>query len=78
MSYKYFENKECEFYPCHQRVKNFSCLFCYCPIYHKENCGGDFTTTQGVKDCTNCTFPHEKSNYDKITEKINIKNNKFL
>lgn len=77
MSYKYFENKECPFYPCHIGVKDFSCLFCYCPLYGKEDCGGNFIINEGVKDCTNCTFPHEKSNYDKIVGKINIKNEKI-
>jgi len=29
--FKYFENKECEFYPCH--IEGQNCLFCYCPLY---------------------------------------------
>lgn len=74
MSYKYFENKECEYFPCHKGANsdNFNCLFCYCPLYALgEECGGNKTYLEnGVKDCSNCTFPHNKDNYNKIMEKL--------
>ena len=74
MSYKYFENKECEYFPCHNGANsdNFNCLFCYCPLYALgEECGGNTTYLEnGVKDCSNCTFPHNKDNYNKIMEKL--------
>ena len=74
MSYKYFENKECEYFPCHKGANsdNFNCLFCYCPLYALgEECGGNTTYLEnGVKDCRNCTFPHNKDNYNKIMEKL--------
>ena len=74
MSYKYFENKECEYFPCHKGANsdNFNCLFCYCPLYALgEECGGNITYLEnGVKDCSNCTFPHNKDNYNKIMEKL--------
>ena len=74
MSYKYFENKECEYFPCHKGADsdNFNCLFCYCPLYALgEECGGNTTYLEnGVKDCSNCTFPHNKDNYNKIMEKL--------
>ena len=74
MSYKYFENKECEYFPCHKGANpdNFNCLFCYCPLYALgEECGGNTTYLEnGVKDCSNCTFPHNKDNYNKIMEKL--------
>ena len=33
--YAYFQNKECEFFPCHKLPENgfHNCLFCYCPLY---------------------------------------------
>ena len=74
MSYKYFENKECEYFPCHKGANpdNFNCLFCYWPLYALgEECGGNTTYLEnGVKDCSNCTFPHNKDNYNKIMEKL--------
>lgn len=74
MSYKYFENKECEYFPCHKGANsdNFNCLFCFCPLYALgEECGGNTTYLEnGVKDCSNCTFPHNKDNYNKIMEKL--------
>ena len=74
MSYRYFQNKDCEYFPCHQGAKeeNFNCLFCYCPLYALgDRCGGNFTYTEnGIKDCSRCLFPHRKENYDKIMEKL--------
>ena len=33
--YDFFQNRECEYFPCHQGAdpETFSCLFCYCPLY---------------------------------------------
>ena len=34
-SYRFFQNKSCEYFPCHE-IKDsgdFNCLFCYCPLY---------------------------------------------
>lgn len=71
MSYKFFENKECEYYPCHKGLKEINCLLCYCPLYRTENCGGNFRILEnGVKDCSGCTFPHIKDNYEKVIERI--------
>ncbi|MCI6153267.1 cysteine-rich small domain-containing protein [Fusobacterium perfoetens] len=75
-NYKFFQNKECEYFPCH-KIKNFSekfnCLFCYCPLYSLgENCGGNFKyTEQGIKDCSNCILPHIKGiGYEHIQKNI--------
>lgn len=69
-NYAFFQNKECEYFPCHRNVDpyNFNCLFCYCPLYALgDRCGGKFTyTEQGIKDCSNCTRPHEKDKYEDI------------
>ena len=31
-SYRFFANKDCKYYPCHQGLEAFNCLFCYCPF----------------------------------------------
>ena len=68
---RFFANTACPYYPCHSGTEEFSCLFCYCPLYALgEKCGGNFTyTTDGIKDCSNCLIPHKKENYTLITEK---------
>ncbi|MBQ3030427.1 MAG: metal-binding protein, partial [Agathobacter sp.] len=38
-SYRYFENRECQYYPCHA-MEHMNCLFCYCPFNHMEQCPG--------------------------------------
>lgn len=69
-SYRYFENRECQYFPCHKGIQEFNCLFCYCPLYHKEKCPGNPTYIEKVgwtiKVCTNCTFPHRPENYDVV------------
>lgn len=68
--YAYFCNRECEYFPCHatDTPENFNCLFCFCPLYVLgDTCGGDFSyLPNGVKDCSRCTFPHQRENYDQI------------
>ena len=67
-SYKYFENRECKYYPCHSDMQNVNCLFCYCPLYNLEACLGEYRFIESngrrIKECTNCTFPHEAENYE--------------
>lgn len=87
MSFKFFANKDCEFYPCHKSYKscnsgkteNFNCLFCYCPLYHFAECGGNpsFVERRGkdggtklIKDCSDCVFPHVAENYDKVIQRL--------
>ena len=69
-NYNFFQNKECEYFPCHKGAdgETFSCLFCYCPLYALgDRCGGNFTYTEdGMKDCSGCLRPHKQENYDKI------------
>ncbi len=72
--YDFFQNKQCEYFPCHKGVAeaDFSCLFCYCPLYALgENCGGCFTYTEsGIKDCSGCTRPHRREQYAEILEQM--------
>lgn len=37
-SYRFFQNKECEYFPCHktENEEEFNCLFCYCPLYREK------------------------------------------
>ena len=73
-NYDFFQNKECEYFPCHPNAdpENFSCLFCYCPLYCLgDKCGGQFTyLDNGIKDCTNCLRPHKRENYDSIQKQM--------
>ena len=72
--YSFFQNKECEYFPCHNGVDEqfFNCLFCYCPLYMLgKDCGGNpIYTEQGIKDCSNCQIPHDSRNYGMITGKF--------
>lgn len=69
-SYRFFENKECQYFPCHKGLDDFNCLFCYCPLYLRENCPGKprYIERDGrtIKDCTDCNFPHRPDSYDAL------------
>ena len=73
-SYRYFENRDCKYYPCHEGTEELNCLFCYCPLYHMDNCPGNPTykvrNERTVKLCSACTFPHRAENYERIIELI--------
>ena len=68
--YSFFQNRDCEFFPCHTGVpeEEFNCLFCYCPLYALgETCGGNFVYLEnGIKSCMSCSFPHVKGNYEAV------------
>ena len=68
--YKFFQNRQCEYFPCHQGVDeaDFNCLFCYCPLYALgRKCGGDcYYNAKGNKVCADCTFPHQRANYSRV------------
>ena len=80
-NYGYFKNTECKYFPCHGGVDDFNCLFCYCPLYHLENCPGNpvYKEKEGdlVKVCTNCIFPHQSMNYDTVIGILKNKTNKI-
>jgi len=68
----FFENRECQHYPCHD-ADRINCILCYCPLYHKLDCGGTFDLfyrKEGgyIKDCSLCTFPHKEENYQKVLD----------
>lgn len=70
----FFQNKDCEFFPCHPGADpaSFSCLFCYCPLYALgDRCGGSYVYTEaGIKDCSGCLKPHIRSNYGTVCSKV--------
>ncbi len=69
-SYRYFENRACQYYPCHKGSEHINCLFCYCPLYYLTHCPGNYryieVNGKSIKECTDCTFPHEAESYDTI------------
>ena len=73
-SYKFFANRECKYYPCHEGLEELNCLFCFCPMYFLERCPGrpswiEVPGEEGpgkIKDCSGCTYPHEPGNYEAI------------
>ena len=71
-SHRFFENRECQYFPCHKGLTELNCLFCYCPMYRMEQCPGNlqYVEVRGriIKACTDCTFPHKLENYDRIIQ----------
>ena len=70
-SYRFFENKDCKYFPCHKGLADFNCLFCYCPLYTLgSKSGGNFRYPEnGVKDCSDCLLPHGRGSYSYIKSK---------
>ncbi len=72
-NFKFNQNRDCEYFPCHKGVpeEEFNCLFCYCPLFMlQDECGGNYGTGYGVKDCSGCTKPHDKNGYEFIRERM--------
>jgi len=62
-SSRFFQNKECEYFPCHKDVaiEHFNCLFCFCPWFY--HCGN---LKSNICKCEDCNLPHIRNNYDMI------------
>lgn len=71
-SYKYYKNLDCKYFPCHrvETTEIFNCMFCYCPLYFLDECGGNYKLSFHIKDCTDCTIPHLDKGYEYINNKI--------
>ncbi len=71
-SFRFFRNTACKYFPCHdvKDSNDFNCLFCYCPLYLMEDCGGNPKWNKNVKDCSDCLLPHRPKGYDYINSKI--------
>ena len=74
--YKFNQNSNCEFFPCHKvkQKETFNCLFCFCPLYTLgTDCGGHYTYLEnGIKDCSACTLVHSKAGYDHVMSKMTL------
>jgi len=74
-NYKWFENTECKYYPCHD-IKRINCKFCFCPLYHMKDCGGNYSWIKNhgklYKDCSKCTLPHTPEGHDMIVAKLSV------
>lgn len=71
-SHKYFRNDACQYFPCHKVEDDtaFNCLFCFCPLYLLDDCGGDFVLRGGIKDCTGCARPHGPGGYEHVLARL--------
>lgn len=72
-NFKWYSHIDCEFFPCHEGADpdSFNCLFCYCPLYALgDRCGGNFTYTDDLKDCSLCLIPHTAGGYDYIVSRF--------
>lgn len=71
-SYKFFRNEDCKYFPCHKvdRIEEFNCMFCYCPLYLLKDCGGNYIIKNKVKNCSRCLLPHRPKGYDYINKKL--------
>ena len=76
MSYRFFQNKQCEYFPCHEGDLN--CLFCFCPLYRFIECGGSPRWIKGVKDCSECSLPHDEDGYDYIIDCLKSRKQDYL
>lgn len=69
MSWNNFQNRTCEYYPCHKvDTDKFNCWGCYCPLYPYEDCGGGYYLIGNIKDCSECLLPH--NNPDIVLERL--------
>lgn len=69
-NYKGFQNKACEFWPCHpeEEMDGMGCLSCYCPLYFLT-CPGKYTRLpDGRKDCSQCTLVHSKGGWEIVQQ----------
>lgn len=81
MSHRFFQNKKCEYFPCHKVKENdkFNCLFCYCPLYWLKDCGGNYNyLSNNVKDCSNCLIPHGINSWKIINDRLTKEFNKII
>ncbi|MEF2145704.1 MAG: cysteine-rich small domain-containing protein [Desulfovibrionaceae bacterium] len=72
-SYRFYSNTACEYFPCHKTAhpERFNCLFCFCPLYFMDDCGGKYVLMEnGQKDCKGCQLPHSPGGYDHVLAKL--------
>jgi Zn-finger protein len=59
-------NYACKYYPCHEKDKLESCVFCYCFRYPCEDTSLGKYLENGIWDCSKCVWPHNKKRVDNI------------
>jgi Zn-finger protein len=74
-SYKFFQNKQCVYFPCHKGISTdkFNCMYCFCPQYLIKDCIGKPKWVghfNKIKDCSNCLVNHGPNSYEAIVEKV--------
>lgn len=73
-SYRFFENRNCKYFPCHKELEEINDWFCYCLLYLRKNSRGNPTYMEKdgrmLKVCTNCTFLHQPENYDVVIQML--------
>lgn len=69
-----FSHTKCDYYPCHVLPEGepLNCFYCYCPLYPYEHCGGNYKRLNGLKDCSECIFPHRVANEKRVVEILKI------
>ena len=72
MSYKFFQNLKCEYFPYRTGIDkaDFNCLFCYFPFYFLDDCGGKCKYLKGLKVCTDFNYIRNRDNYQNIIDKL--------
>jgi len=73
-NFRFFQNKNCEFFPCHDcDPDKFNCMYCHCPLYALgKDCDGDYIFLEnGTKSCEKCSIPHTENGYEHILKHIN-------
>ena len=72
--YKFFQNKKCEYFPCHKGIpeEDFNCLFCYCPLYTLgKSCGGNCEFLEKWSQILHeMWFSASANNYDKVISRF--------
>lgn len=70
----FFANRDCKYYPCHECDEDINCLFCYCPLYHMDDCPGTYSMIERdgrqIKNCSDCTYPHIAGNYPDVIKAL--------
>ena len=71
-AHKHFQNRACPYFPCHAGADpaTFNCLFCYCPLYWFEDCGGDCARLGPIKDCSRCLKPHSPGGWEHVQTRL--------
>jgi Zn-finger protein len=69
----FFTHGQCRYYPCHKADFALNCLFCFCPLYARDDCpGSPRYLPSGLKDCSACLFPHKAENHGLLMARLRL------